>query len=373
MTTKDGTTGEKGRARTGRRLARSKSLETATAAANRPLLTDRRRAIVSGHMISRRAFVAGSVVALLTVPLAAEGQQAERVHTVGLLSPPPGPYVAAFEESLRQLGYTRGVNIVFETRSPGTRSELLPKAVADLLRLNVEIIVTGPNRFIDAAKEASASIPIVMVYGSDPIGRGYISSLARPGGNITGLTWEPSPEILGKHVQLLSELSPRPSRVAGIVDPSAPYVSHWKEAEHAAERRGITLQYVQVGAESDIPKAFSTIIGWRAGAVMVFGSPYLWGLRAQIASLAKKNALPTIYMYREGPDAGGLMSYGTSLTDSWRRAASYVDKILKGTKPGDLPVEQPTKFELVINLETARALGLTIPPSLLLRADQVIE
>jgi putative tryptophan/tyrosine transport system substrate-binding protein len=315
----------------------------------------------------------GLIMLLLLLPLTVEAQKPGKVPTIGLLSPPPGAYVAAFEECLRQFGCVRGVNIVFETRSPGAGAELLQEAVADLLRLNVEVIVTGPNPFIDAAKKATASVPIVMVYGSDPINRGYIASLARPGGNITGLTWEPSSEILGKHVELLSELSPRLSRIAGIVDPTAPLVSYWKEAEHAAQRRGITLQYVQVGVGNDVPKAFSAIIGGRAGAVIIFGSPHLWARRAQIADLARKSALPTIYMFREGPDAGGLMSYGTNLTDSWRRAATYVDKILKGAKPADLPVEQPTKFELVINLKTAKTLGLTIPQSLLVRADEIIQ
>jgi putative tryptophan/tyrosine transport system substrate-binding protein len=319
----------------------------------------------------RRRFLLTSLAG--AVPLAVEAQPTRKVHRIGLLSPPQGGYVAAFEESLRQLGYVRGVNIFIETRSPGTRTELLPGAVADLLRLNVEVIVTGPNRFIDVAREATTTVPIVMVYGNDPVGRGYIASLARPGGNITGLTWEPSTEIFGKHVQLLTELSPRPSRIAGIVDPSSHHVSYWKEADGAAKRHGITLQYVEVRAESNLPKAFSAIVDGRARAVMVFGSPYLWAFRAQIADLARQNALPTIYMYREGPDAGGLMSYGTSLIESWRRAATYVDRILKGAKPADLPVEQPTKFELVINLRTAKALGLTIPQSLLLRADQVIE
>jgi putative ABC transport system substrate-binding protein len=289
---------------------------------------------------------------LLTAPLASEAQQqAAKVHKIGILSPPPGAYVSAFEDALLQLGYTRGVNISFETRSLGPRRELLGAAVADLLRLNVEVVVTGPNRFIEAAKEATTTVPMVMVYGNDPVGRGYISSLAHPGGNITGLTWESSAEIFGKHVELLTELSPRPSRIAGIVDPSSHHVSNWKEADGAAKRRGISLQYVEVAAESDLPKAFSAIVGGRARAIMVFGSPYLWGLRAQIADLARRNALPTIDNYREGPDAGGLMSYGPSLTESWRRAASYVDKILRGAIPGDLPVEQPTKFELVINLK----------------------
>jgi ABC-type uncharacterized transport system substrate-binding protein len=318
----------------------------------------------------------GLVVVLavsLLLMLTAGAQAPGKVHTIGLLSPPPGAYVAAFEESLRQLGYVRGGNIVFETRSPGSRAEDLPKAVADLLRLNVEVIVTGPNRFIDAARQATTSVPVVMVYGSDPVGRGYISSLAHPGGNITGLSWEPSSEILGKHVELLSELSPRPSRIAGIVDTFSPQLSYWTEAEQAAKRRGINLQYVQVGTDSDVPKAFATIIAGQAEAIIIFGSPYLWARSAQIAALARKNALPTIYMYREGPDEGGLMSYGTNLTDAWRRAAIYVDKILKGAKPSDLPVEQPTKFELIVNLKTAKALGLTIPQSILVRADEVIQ
>ena len=319
----------------------------------------------------RRAFVAASI-ALLAAPVAAEAERARKVHKVGLLSPPPGAYVAAFEESLRQLGYVRDSNIVFET-PPAPKPELLSVAVAELLRLNVDVIVTGPNRFIEVAQKATASIPIVMVYGNDPVGRGYISSLARPGGNITGLTWDPSPEIFGKHVEFLAEVSSRLSRIGGIVDPSSSEEASWKAAEGAAKRRGIALVYTQVGSESDLPKAFTLIVGERASAIMIFGGPYLWALRAQIASLANKNVLPTIYLYREGPDAGGLMSYGTSLTDNWRRAASYVDKILRGAKPGDLPVEQPTKFELVINLKTAKALGLTIPPSVLARADEVLQ
>jgi ABC-type uncharacterized transport system substrate-binding protein len=322
--------------------------------------------------MNRRAFVTG-LGAVIATPSAASAQQAGKVHKVGLLSPPPGAYVTAFEESLRQLGYSRNSNIVFEALPTGGKPELLSAAVAQLLRLNVDVIVTGPNRFIEVAKKATTSIPIVMVYGNDPVGRGYIASLARPGGNVTGLTWDPSPEIFGKHVELLAEVSSRLSRIGGIVDPSASEPAAWKAAEGAAKRRGIALLNVQVSTESDLPKAFTLIVGERANAVMIFGSPYLWSFRAQIAALAKNNTLPTIYMYREGPDAGGLMSYGTSLIDNWRRAASYVDKILKGIKPADLPVEQPTKFELVINMKTAKALGLTIPRSLLLRADQVIE
>jgi len=229
--------------------------------------------------MDRRVFVAGSM-ALLAGPHAAEAEQARKVHKVGLLAPPLGAYVAAFEESLRQLGYVRGSNIVFETPSTGGKPELLPVAVAELLRLNVDVIVTGPNRFIEAAKQATTSVPIVMVYGRDPVGRGYISSLARPGGNITGLTWDPSPEIFGKHVELLAEVSPRLSRIGGIVDPSALEEASLKAAEDAAKRRGIALLYMQVRTESDLPKAFALIVGHRASAVMIFGGPYLWGFRA---------------------------------------------------------------------------------------------
>jgi len=323
--------------------------------------------------MERRRFIEVIAGGLLAAPLGAAAQQAGKVHKVGLLSPPPGAYVTAFEDSLRQLGYVQGSNIVFEAPSMRGKPELLPAAVAELLRLNVDVIVTGPNTFIEAAKKATTSIPIVMVYGNDPVGRGYISSLARPGGNITGLTWDPSPEIFGKHVEFLAEVSPRLSRIGGIVDPASLEEAAWKAAEGAAKRRGIALLYLQVGTERDLPNAFTLIVGERANAVMIFGGPYLWAFRAQIAGLANKNVLPTIYLYREGPDAGGLMSYGTSLTDNWRRAARYVDKIFKGIKPADLPVEQPTKFELVINLKTAKTLGLTIPPSLLQRADEVIQ
>jgi putative ABC transport system substrate-binding protein len=239
--------------------------------------------------------------------------------------------------------------------------------------MNVDVIVTGPNPFIDAAREATTTIPIVMAYGVDPVGRGYIASLARPGGNITGLVWDPTPEIFGKYVEFVIELSPRLSRIAGIVDPAISYQAFWKEADSAARRRGVTLEYVEVRAESDVPKAFGAMVTTHAGAAIIFGGPNLWDYRSRIADLARKNGLPTVYMYREGPQAGGLISYGTNLKDSWRRVAVYVDKILKGARPADLPVEQPTKFELVINLKTAKALGLTIPKSLMVRADEVIR
>jgi putative tryptophan/tyrosine transport system substrate-binding protein len=323
-------------------------------------------------MMDRRRFLLTSLAGALAVPRAA-GAQETKVHRIGVLSPPADrpAYFAAFEEGLRQLGYVRGRNILFETRGSGTKT--IPGAVADLVRLKVEVIITGPNQYIDVAKQIATNVPIVMVYGSDPVGRGYVASLARPGGNITGLIWEPTPEIFGKYVEFLTAFSPRPSRIAGIVDPTNAYQSDWKEADNAAKRHGVTLEYFEVRTDGDVPRAFSTIVSTHAGAAIIGGGPNLWTYRRQIADVARKSGLPTLYMYREGPEDGGLLSYGTSLRDSWQRAATYVDKILKGVKPADLPVEQPTKFELVINLKTAKALGLTIPPSLLARADQVIE
>jgi putative ABC transport system substrate-binding protein len=320
--------------------------------------------------VDRRRFLAGTGGVLLVAPLTAEGQAPPKIHRIGLLSVPPA-YLAAFEESLSQLGYVRGRNILFEIPSVGAATEPRARAAAELVRLNVEVIVTGPNTFIEVARLATTTVPIVMVYGNDPVGRGYIASLARPGGNITGLTWEPSP--VGKYIEFLSELSPRPSRIACLVDPAAPEEPFRKEADTAAMRRGVTLHFVEVRAEGDVAKAFSAMGGTRIDAVLIFGGPALWSYRKQIAGLARKSRLATVYRYREGPEAGGLLSYGPSLIDSWRRAATYVDKILKGAKPADLPVEQPTKFELVINLKTAKALGLTIPQTLLGRADEIIQ
>jgi putative tryptophan/tyrosine transport system substrate-binding protein len=319
--------------------------------------------------MTRRQFIAAVTLSLLAAPLAAEAQQRTKVPRIGVLCP-PRDYVKAFKEGLQELGWAG--NMIIEERF-GCSKEQLPKIAAEVARLDVKVIVTGPNPFIDAAKQAATTMPIVMVYGNDPVGNGYIASLARPGGNITGLTWEPTPEIFGKYVEMLAELRPRPSRIAGIVDPQVPYQYFWKEAEIAATSRGMVLQHVEVRGSNDVRKAFATITGQHADALIIFGGPFLYSLQPQMSELARKNGLPTVAMYREGPEAGGLMSYGTNLRESWRRAAFYVDKILKGAKPADLPVEQPTKFELVINLKTAKALGLTIPPSLLLRADEVIQ
>src|SRR5262245_22574456 len=326
-------------------------------------------------MTPRRIIIA--LLFVVAVPLAAHTQQTDLPRIGVLFVGPPddalSSYVKAHEEGLRELGWIRNRNILIEERYSGTMDRL-PAAVADLLNLHVKAIVTGPAPFIDVARRATTTVPIVMVTATDPVGRGFVASLAHPGGNITGLAFDATPDIAGKWIELVTELRPRLRQIAVLVDPEYHDARYRLAAEIAAKRRSITLQYVDVnGSGDDLPQALDTITRQRAGAIIVFYSPFLFGLQPQISDLALKNGLPTVSPYREGPLAGGLMSYGASVRESWRRAATYVDKIVKGTKPADLPVEQPTKFELVINLKTAKALGLTIPQSLLLRADEVIE
>jgi putative ABC transport system substrate-binding protein len=234
------------------------------------------------------------------------------------------------------------------------------------------------NEAIDAAKAATTTIPIVMVFGDDPVRQGYIASFARPGGNITGSTSnvvaETPGELRGKRLELLAECRPGLSRVAVLLDQNFPsYRTYWLSAEVAARSRGIAIQAVEVREAGELAGAFAKMVKDRVQAVEVVGGSLFYRMRGQIAELGVRHRLPTSYSWREGPDAGGLLSYGLNLRAAWPRAAVYVDKILKGAKPSDLPVEQPTTFELVINLKTAKALGLTIPPSLLQRADQVIE
>jgi putative ABC transport system substrate-binding protein len=326
--------------------------------------------------VDRRRFLLTSLAGALAMPVAAGAQERTNLPRIAVLFVGPSgqipSYVKAHEEGLQELGWTRNRNIIIEERYSGTM-ERMPGVVAELVNLNVRVIVTGPNTFIDVVKQVTSTVPIVMVYPTDPVGRGYVASLSRPGRNITGLAWDATPEIAGKYIDLLTEVRAAPFRVVGIVDPDFPDLALRKEAESAAKIRGLTLQYVEVRGASDVSKAFATITSQHANAIIVFQGPTLYPLQTQISEMARKNNLPTLSLYREGPQAGGLMSYGPNLRDMWRRAATYVDKILKGAKPGDLPIEQPTKFELVINLKTAKALGLTIPPSLLLRADQVIE
>jgi putative tryptophan/tyrosine transport system substrate-binding protein len=281
--------------------------------------------------------------------------------------------VEAFRQGLRELGYVEGKNIIIESRFAEGKTDRLPALAADLVRLKVDVIVSAGPAVTRPASEATKTIPIVMAQDGDPVANGFVASLARPGGNITGLATL-APELSGKQLELLKEIVPKLSRVAIIGNSTRPgNAQALKEIEFAAGALGVQLQYVDVREPKDIETAFRTQSKGRAEAVLVLNSPVLNSQRKQLTDLAAKNRLPTIYDRREFVDDGGLMSYGTNLADLSRRSATYVDKILKGAKPADLPVEQPTKFELVINLKTAKQIGLTIPQSVLYRADKVIK
>ena len=315
---------------------------------------------------------------LLAPPLAAEGQPTGKVYRIGLIltaTPSESAHlVKALDEGLRELGYVEGRNVMFERRFAEGRQERLPALAADLVRLKVDTLVTGSNPVIAAVKQASATIPVVMAVSRDPVSAGFIASLARPGGNITGLANDPAPEIIGKNLELLKEAAPRVSRVAFLWNPIPPGAGTYKNAvESAARSLGVTFQSVEVRGRNEFEGAFAAMVRERANGIVVATDPVILGPRSEVVLLAARNRLPAVYGLREFPEVGGFMSYGPNVADQFRRAAIYVDKILKGAKPGDLPVEQATKFELVINLKTAKALGLTIPPSLLGRADQVIE
>jgi putative tryptophan/tyrosine transport system substrate-binding protein len=321
--------------------------------------------------------VAIFTIALLAAPLTAGAQQAPKAPRIGVLHPgapaAASQFVAAFKQGLREHGYVEGQNIVVERRFAEARAERLSDIAAELVRLKVDVIVTASDVGIAAVKQQTETIPIVMANSTDPVGTGFVASLARPGGNVTGLS-NISPELSAKRLELLKEAVPGLSRVAIMWSPDVRgAVLDYKETENAARSLRLQLQSAEVSRADDFSRAFSALTIRRAEALIVAGSPLTYINRGQIASLAQKNRLPSMSTQREFADAGGLITYGPNLAEQWRRAATYVDKILKGAKPGDLPVEQPTKFELVINLKTAKALGLTIPPSLLRRADQVIE
>ena len=331
--------------------------------------------------MDRRTFVGTLGIALLAAPLAAEAQQAGKVSRIGLVSivslelPQIRDLADAFRQGLRELRYVEGQNIVIEDRSAQGTLERLPDLFAELVRLRVELIVTlGGTPGARAPKEANIAIPIVAPAMGDPIKDGLAASLARPGGNITGSTFL-GPGLVPKRVELLKEVVPTASRMAALWQPGAygDRTSMLKETEVATQSLSVHLQLVEAPGPNDFDRAFSAMTSAHAGALIVLPSPMFYGQYKRIVDLATKNRLPAIYAFREAPEAGGLISYGASLSDLFRRAATQVDKILRGAKPADLPIEQPTKFEFVINLKTAKALGLTIPPALLLRADQVIE
>jgi putative ABC transport system substrate-binding protein len=281
----------------------------------------------------------------------------------------------AFRQGLRELGYVEGKTIVIEWRSAEGQLERLPSLAAELVRLRVDVIVTAGPLPTRPAKAATVTIPIVITNDNDPVANGFVASLARPGGNITGLSTL-SPEIYGKQLELLKEIVPRLSRVAVLGDSAEPgHAQALRETERAARTLRVQLQYLDVHGPSDIETAFRAARAGRADAVLTLTSAVLRSHRKQVVDLAATSQLPVMYFSTSPGFAagGGLMSYGASLTDMDRRAATFVDKILKGAKPADLPVEQPTRFEFIINLKTAKALGLTIPPSVLARADEVIE
>jgi putative tryptophan/tyrosine transport system substrate-binding protein len=317
------------------------------------------------------------VAALLAAPLAAAAQQVARVYRIGFLiavSPSLVPTrVEAFRRGAQALGYVEGKNLLIELRSAEGKFDRLPALAAQLVDLNVDVIVTAGPMDTRAAKAATSTIPIVMTWDQDPVGNGFVASLARPGGNITGLATL-APEISGKQLELLKEIVPGLSRVAflgNLTEPGSAQAS--RELEAAARSLGVQLQHSDVRRPEDIEIAIRAASRARAHAILVLTSPVTGAFRGRVVTLAIEHRLPAIYYRRDFVEAGGLMSYGVSQEDLDRRAATYVDKILKGARPAELPVEQPTRFELVINLKTAKALGLTIPASMLLRADQVIE
>jgi ABC-type uncharacterized transport system substrate-binding protein len=311
------------------------------------------------------------------MPLAAQTQEPGKVPRVGYVfarvSSADQRLWDTARQGLREMGYVEGQNITLEVRWAEGRSERLPELVAELVRLKVDVLVVATTPGALAAKNATRTIPVVMVGVGDPVGSGLVASLARPGGNLTGLSLL-NPEISGKRLELLKESLPSISRVAVLTNPGNPiHTAFWKETHTAAQTLGLQLQPVKVRAPEDFDDAFRAAAHGHAHALLAFDDALTLGYRARLVALAAKYRLPTMYGFREFPDAGGLLSYGPNLLDQYRRTATYVDRILKGAKPGDLPVEQPTKFELIINIKTAKALGLTIPQSVLVRADHVIE
>jgi putative ABC transport system substrate-binding protein len=279
----------------------------------------------------------------------------------------------AVREGFRNLGYVEGQTIILEVRWAEGRYERLPALATELVQLSVDVLVAFTTPGALAAKSATSKIPVVMVMVGDPVGSGLVASLARPGGNLTGLSLL-NPELHGKRLELLRDILPRVSRVAILTNPGNPiHAVFWKETQAAAQALALQLQLVEVRGPEDFAGAFAAAVGGHAGAIIAFDDPLTLGYSTQIVALAAKNRLPVIYGFREFPDVGGLMSYGANRRDLYRHSTVFVDKILKGSKPADLPVEQPTKFELVINLKTAKQIGVTIPPNVLARADQVIR
>ncbi len=327
----------------------------------------------------RREFIVLAGGTAATWPLAARAQQpAGRVYRVGYISlgsrEQPLNFIKAFEEGLRSLGYRVGENVVIEYRFANGEMERLPAFAADLVRLGVDIILTGFNPITVAALKATTTIPIVMTIGLDPVGTGLVASLARPGANVTGFAVDTGSEILGKRFELLKETLPNLSHLGILFNPDVALTrSRQTSMGETARALGLTLVPVEARGSDALEQAFATMVRERAQAFVMQGDAVLFNYRGQIAEMALRNRLPAASIQREYAEAGFLLTYGADIRDLYRRAASFVDKIFKGAKPADLPVEQPTKFELVINLKTAKALGIIVPPTLLARADEVLE
>jgi ABC-type uncharacterized transport system substrate-binding protein len=330
-------------------------------------------------MVNRRQFIAGATAFFSARPPTVAAQPAGKVVRIGILGNLPRTEAqgadlwGAFVQGLRELGYVEGQNLTIEERSTEGRYERLPALAGELVRLKVDVIVVPAGQNARAAQQVTRTIPIVAASLSDPVVAGLATSLAHPGGNVTGLSFA-GPELAGKQVELLKEMRPRLSRVAVLTNPSnASHASWVQEASAATRSLRLRLQPLAARRADEFDNAFAALTSQRAGALLVVPDALFLLHRARIADLAAKRRIPAMYGLREHVDAGGLVFYGASLRDSFRRAAIYVDKIIKGAHAGDLPIEQPTKFELVINLKTAKALGLTVPPPLLARADEVIE
>ena len=328
---------------------------------------------------TRRAFLGAVAGGLLAAPLTSEAQQAAKIARIGYLvtNLAASPHLReAFRQGLRDLGYVEDRNLVIESRDAEGKFERLPALAAELVALKVDVIFAGTTPPALAAKQATRTLPIVFAGVADPVTSGLVTSLARPGGNVTGLSLL-APELVGKCLEQLKQAVPVVSQVAVLWQRGAlgerTEKDMLKGADVAARALGVRLQFVEARGPADFDRAFSDMTRARADALTVLSSAMLFGERRRLVDLAAKHRLPAVYPWRESVDAGGLMSYGANVADGYRRAATYVDKILKGARPGDLPIEQPTKFELVINLKTAKALGLTIPPSVLGRADEVIQ
>jgi putative ABC transport system substrate-binding protein len=331
--------------------------------------------------MDRRAFITAVSGSIFAAPLTVEAQSAGKVPRIGYLASnlagsSPVRLHEAFRQGLRDLGYIEGRNVVIEYRDAQGKLETLPARAAELVALKVDVILAPGTQHALAAQQATRTIPIVFADVADPVARGLVTSLARPGGNITGLA-NLQTDLVGKWLELLKQAVTGLNRIAFLWEPG--YLPEraqrdiQERADAAAKAAGVWLRFVEVRRPEDFDRAFSDMVRTRVDALIVWGGVMFIYERRRIAELAAKNRLPGAYTMSEFVDAGGLMSYSPNIADNFRRAAGYVDKILNGAKPADLPVEQPTKFELVINLKTAQALGLTIPPSVLGRADRIIE